>query len=203
MESVNKAVSEALKRMKEVKKDLVSKAMTISVNLNSSKVPKQQRPTKKTRKTKKGHNITRKRSKKQEITKIEKADFNGNTHSSITLEELLNSNVLSSEDIDNLNDSDDDLFESSVNVEFNAINKTFHKTIANNDDLLYPKEREMVNDSYDDILEASINVETNVLHESIPLKRVLSKDSKKVRRKTKKIKKNFYFSTLDDSDDFL
>ena len=204
MESVNKVVSEALKRMREVKKDLVSKAMTISVNLNSFRVPKQQRPTKKTKKTKKDHSIIRKKSKKQEITKIEKADFNGNTHSSITLEELLNSNVLSSEDIDNLNDSDDDLFESSVNAEFNASNKTFHKTIVNNDDLLkYPSEKEMVNDSDDDILEASVNVETNVLYESVPLKRVLSKDSKKVKRKNKKIKKIFYFSTLDDSDDFL
>ena len=53
-----------------------------------------------------------------------------------------------------------------MNVEF----KTFHKTIANNDDLLkYPKEREMVNDSDDDILEASVNIETNVLDEPLTL----------------------------------
>jgi len=165
MKSVNKAVDGAIKRMTEVKKNIVAKTNPVSEILNDTKTSKQHRPSKKmTRKgKKKEHSILKKKSK-QEISRFEKADFNGNTHSSIALEEFL-INVPPNDEFDNMNESADDIFESSVNVETNATIKSG------------PLKRELSNDGF--------------------------KKGKKVRKAKNMNKRIRYFSTLDDSDDFI
>ena len=190
MKSVNKAADGALKIMKEVKKDLVSKIRPMSENLINTEVSKQQRLSK----------DEEKEYKKQEVSIIEKADFNGNSHSSTSLEELLNSNDLCFEDISNLNDSADDLLESNVFAESNVINKPNHNTSATNNllrNVSRMDENEMMNNSSDDILESSVIAETNDLGLQ---KEKLRKGSKrrKIKRRSKKL-----ISSLHDSQDFI
>merc|ERR1712126_128285 len=181
MKSVNKAVDGALDVMKEVKKNLVAKIRPVPMaeKLNNTKLSKQQRPSKKvTRKEKKKeYSILKTKSKKYEASRFEKADFNGNTHSSITLEELLNSNILYSVEVEN----DDNIFALSINAEINPTNNITQEELLKN--VIRIVENENMIDSDNEILESSVNVEINAVNKPGPLKKKFRKGSKEKKHK--------------------